>query len=180
MTRMTRMTPYEATLKLRRLAKKKPAGYHHLGEAPPELETPDGMVRITVVFNDGLGASMFMDPDFLTKTLPEFGVTLRQLGVDPTSPEGINRGRNLIYQIAQKGETGAAANLALYLAWHCPDADVPASVRRTIDEHGTACITLAIDWRLGNAATIVGREYADPFSLLAGFAAATMPAQGHA
>jgi hypothetical protein len=45
---------------------------------------------------------------------------------------------------------------------------------------GCACITLAIDRRLGCAVTIVSAEYADPLEMLRDYAIAITPAQGRA
>ena len=54
------MSTYEDSLKLRRAFKKASRGLSSLGDSAPEVETPQGAVRFTVIFNDGEGTSVFM------------------------------------------------------------------------------------------------------------------------
>lgn len=178
-----RLTPYEASLRLRRSAKRKnlPPGIHTLGDSEPEVETPDGMVRVTAIFQDGNGVSMFIRADELDRCVADAHKTVAAcLKLDPTRAEDVVRGRMLIHQAVKNRQDDAAGFLALYLSWNYHGAPVPDQVRETLAEFGKACITLAVDWRLEHAVTIVGRDYGDPFPLISAVVTATTPAAGEA
>ena len=101
--------------------------------------------------------------------------------VKPDDPVGVQRGREIIRSCVLKRQNREAAGLlGLFLSWNHPCGNVPTQVERVMAEDGKACITLAIDLRLGLAATTVAPDYVNPFSIISTFATATMPAQGSA
>jgi hypothetical protein len=178
------MSPYEASLKLRRIARRKlRSGYQFLGETSPDVETPGGMFRFTVIFNDGLGESLFLPANDLQKNVRELTEPARLLKFDLDRKEDVNRARNLLYHLLKSGERdqrNCGAVLGLFLSWNLMGELISDHVKRKLDEHGKACLTLAIDWRLGHAATTVTEDYVEPFAALGALVAATVPVQGTA
>jgi hypothetical protein len=144
------------------------------------FEYAPGNLMMTVVVEDGSGATLIISLDDLSKVFEAVRQSLWLPRLDPPSLGDVARARSMIAAAISRRESRAAAMLALYLSWHYPDAAVPEQVEATVAEHGGACITLAIDRRLGCAATVVSADYADPFEMLRDYKTATTPAQGRA
>ena len=155
-----RLTPYEAKLKLRRAMRNTKPGVQILGEAPVEVETPDGMLRITVAQDDGPGVSMWLRPAAVERVLAEADKMLRPL-FDPTTSKGVNAARQMIKVLLEGSPTAAAPVVAAWLAWNHPGVHIPTAVANTLAKHGRACIALTLDWRLGMAATAVTEDYSE-------------------
>jgi hypothetical protein len=137
----------------------------------------------TVIFQDGFGTSLFMKPAEFRKIIAAPPSTTRAIGLDAHKAEDIARGRRIIYGLVKRSnrqEQYSGGMLGLYLSWNYPGALVPELVWQTLEEHGKACLTLAMDRKLDMRPTIVGSDYRDPFDAIRGVATATTSAKGTA
>jgi hypothetical protein len=96
------VTPYETKLRLQQLARRKrlPGGPHLVGDINVDgVETPVGMIRFTVVFQDGLGTSLLMRPDDLRAVVAALPDAVKAIDIDPHNVEDVARARRIIYKL---------------------------------------------------------------------------------
>jgi hypothetical protein len=101
----------------------------------PEAVDVAGSVRMTVVLENGSGATILLSLDDLREELQAAARGVRPLQLDLAHLPDVARAPSMLASMIGRRQS-VAAMLPLHLSWHCPDAAVPEQVEATASEHG--------------------------------------------